>query len=408
MANTILTPTMIARESSRVLANVLGFGNSIQRRYDDRFSRDGAKIGETFDIRIPPRYVVTEGETLGTIQDSTETSRRLSVRYDHVPLAFTNRQLTLDINSFSNQFLRSACATLANFVDFKGLELARDIANSAGTFGTTPTALSTYLRANRILTNEGVPKGTMNRMVAINADFEENIVDALKGLYHDDKEVSRQYVEAEMRKAAGFTWLADENVYQLTTGTRATTGNFQVHAAPTAGDTEIVIKGLSSATLTLKKGETFTIAGVYAVNPQSRQSTGLLRRFVALNDVTGVTSRLTVDIWPALVASGKDQTITKLPALNDNITIDGDASSTGSLGLAYHPDAFALAFVDGEMPGGVDMAVSTSAIDAQEWNVSMQLIRDYDITNHRLVCRLGLYFGWVSARREMGVRVFGG
>jgi hypothetical protein len=408
---------MIARESSRVLANVLGFGNSIQRRYDDRFARDGAKIGESFDLRIPPRYVVVEGEQLGNVQDSVETSRSLTIRYDHVPLEFTNKQLTLDINSFSNQFLKSACATLANHVDFKGLELAKDIANAAGTYGTTPTAMATYLRAGRVLTSEGVPKGTNNRMIAINSEFEESIIDALKGLFHDDNEVSRQYVEAEMKKAIGFTWLADENVHQLTTGTRdeANTGDHKVNANVSAGSTGIVVKGLSGAGQTVKAGETFTIEGVYAVNPQSRQSTGLLRRFVVLNDATAVsttasgvtTHRATLSVWPAFVAAGQNQTITKLPEEDDVVNFDGGPSTRSSLGLAYHPDAFALAFVNGEMPGGVDMAIQTSAIDSQEWNVSMQLIRDYDVQAHKLICRLGVYFGWLSARREMACRIFG-
>ena len=47
-----------------------------------------------------------------------------------------------------------------------------------------------------------------------------------------------------------------------------------------------------AAGLTLVPGDVFTIAGVYAVNPQTRESTGALQQFVVQNSVTSASTEL--------------------------------------------------------------------------------------------------------------------
>ena len=121
MANEILTDSLIARESSLILATKLGFAGTINRKYDDRFANMEAQSGDQFSIRIPPRYIVTAGETMAaTPQDSTETKRTLAIGYDHVSLIFKETELLLHINNFSNQFLNSAVAALANDYRLEG------------------------------------------------------------------------------------------------------------------------------------------------------------------------------------------------------------------------------------------------------------------------------------------------
>jgi len=78
MANTYLTPTMITRESLMVLHQKLNFTGSINRQYDDRFARDGAKIGTSLNIRMPAKYTTRTGAAAST-QDHVERSTPLTV-----------------------------------------------------------------------------------------------------------------------------------------------------------------------------------------------------------------------------------------------------------------------------------------------------------------------------------------
>lgn len=399
--NTILTSAMVTRESSRVLANALRFGTRVSRKYDNRFAQSGAKIGSTLDIRIPPRYIASDSEGL-VLNDSNETVRTLEIKYSHVGLELTNTELLLSINDFSDQILQSAVATLANRIDLRGTELYKDVPNLVGTIGGgAPTSLATYLELQAKLTEEAVPQDD-RWTLCINAAMNEKIVDALKGLFHSQPQLKEQYEMGHMMRAVGFDWLTDQNMFLHTNGDRgAAVGD--VNGANQTG-TSLIADGFA-ANATIKRGEVFTL-GVNAVNPQSRQSTGRLRQFVVTADATADgTGAVTLSIYPPIQPAGKDQTVDAAVADNTVITFNGAASLTGNQGLGFHRDAFSVTFVDESVKSGVSFFGRTSAIDAQEWKVSVAIIRDYEITPHRELCRIGAYYGWVTARPEMACRV---
>ena len=133
MANTFITPTMVARRMSLILATSLGFGASISRRYDDRFAQKGAQIGDEYSIKIPPRPLVTEAvEMAATPQDFKETRRTMKVDYRHVSANITDAELQMHIDSFSEQVLEPAAAALAANIDREGTKLYRAIPNVVG------------------------------------------------------------------------------------------------------------------------------------------------------------------------------------------------------------------------------------------------------------------------------------
>ena len=180
----------------------------------------------------------------------------------------------------------------------------------------------------------------------------------------------------------------------------------KINAAAAEGDEAVAIDTLSLATATVKKGDVFTIANVYAVDPQSGQSTGRLRQFVVTEDKVAIGNAIAVlPVYPFIRADFPDKTVSALPANNADVTFYGAAGASGHQGLAYHRDAFALAVVDAMLPKGVDFAAQTSAIDAQEWKVSMHVIRQYTVGKHSYPTRIGAYFSWLAARPELAVRV---
>jgi hypothetical protein len=193
-----------------------------------------------------------------------------------------------------------------------------------------------------------------------------------------------------------------QSIVNHSTGTRATT--LAVNGAiSTQGASTIALDG-DSGSATLKAGDVFTIAGVYAVNPQTRQSTGSLQQFVVTADATASSGAWSsVSISPAIyTASHALATVDAFPADNAVVTVLGSASTNYAQNLVYHKDAIAFATADLLMPQGVDMA------SRQVHNgISMRIVRQYDINNDRMPCRVDVLYGYSVIRPQMGVRLWG-
>jgi hypothetical protein len=401
MANTLLTISMITREALRVLENNLTFTKGVNRKYDDKFGVEGAKIGTVLNVRKPPRYVGRTGTAI-SIEDATETQVAVTLDTQFgVDITFTSEDLALKIDDFSQRFITPAIATVANKIDNAGLALYTDIYNSVGTPGTTPNALLTYLQAGVKLDNNAAPMDGQ-RSVVITPLMQATIVDALKGLFQQSSAIANQYRKGTMGTAAGFDWLMDQNINTHTVGPLG--GTPLVNGSTTSGATSLVTDGWTAAAAArLKKGDIFTIAGVNSVNPQSRQSTGTLQQFVVTADVSSDGSgNLTAVVSPAITSSGAFQTVDALPADNAALTVVGAASTQTPQGLAHHRDAFTLAMADLPLPQGTDMAARVS--DSQ-LGMSIRMIRDYDITTDKFPCRLDVLFGWATLRPELACRV---
>jgi hypothetical protein len=95
-------------------------------------------------------------------------------------------------------------------------------------------------------------------------------------------------------------------------------------------------------------------------------------------------------------------TIDAFPAASAVVTMLGSASSQYAQNLVYHKDAITFATADLLLPQGVDMA------SRQVHNgISMRVVRQYDINNDRLPCRIDVLYGYSTIRPQMGVRLWG-
>lgn len=403
MSNSLLTISTITKESLRQLKNNLVFTKGINRNYDDSFAIKGAKIGSVVNIRKPVRFTVTDGAALN-LQDVTDQSVALTIdQQKHVGFQFSSKDMTLSIDEFSDRYIKPACTALANKVDLDGLALGKDVFNAVGTPGTTPATLLVFLQAMQKLAESGAPMDDMFTMI-VNPAAQASVVDALKGLFQSTPEIKKQYERGVMGTAAGFDWKMAQNIYTHTVGPLG--GTPLVNGVPASGAVTLVTDGWTAvAAARLKKGDTFTIANVNAVNPQTRQSTGALQRFVVTADVSSDGSgNLTAAISPAITSSGQYQTVDALPVDNAAITVLGAASTLSPINLAYHRDAFAMACVDLELPGGVEMAARASDADS---GLSIRLVRAYDINNDTHPCRLDIMYGLKTIYPELACRVHG-
>jgi hypothetical protein len=203
----------------------------------------------------------------------------------------------------------------------------------------------------------------------------------------------------------GFNWYMDQNLPTHTVGTNAAAP--LVDGANQTGSAGILCKTWTATTGSVKEGDIVQFAGVYAVNPQSRVSTGVLKNFVITADGTATGGQvLTIYIDPVMVTTGAFQNVTALPAAEAAITVFGHATTySGKVspqGLAFHRDAFTLATVDLPLPRGIDMAARASD---KQLGLSLRIVRDYNIDTDQFPCRIDILYGWACLRPELACRV---
>lgn len=390
MANSILTPTAVTREILRVLHEKLSFIGTINRNYDDSYAQKGAKIGDSLKIRLPNKYTVRTGKTLNA-QDTSEESVTMTVATQKgVDMNFSSAELTMELDDFSKRIIQPAVAVLASDIEADALQtMTKDVYNLVGTAGTTPNALLTIGQARAKLNQYLAPKDN-RRCIQMDSVAMVTMVDAVKGLFQDSKEIAKQYREGMMGRTSGFDWYENERVYTHTNGTDHTT--VTVNDTVASGDSVITTAG---ANVTV--GTVFTIADVKAVHPETKDVYSHLQQFV----ITAVNGN-DWTVSPAFISTGAKQNINALPANSAAITLVGSASAALPQHLAYHHDAFAFATADLEMPEGVHFAARE-----QFEGISIRIVRAYDINNDNFPCRLDVLYGYKTLRPELACRITG-
>lgn len=407
MSNSLLTDSIITKEALMALKNHLGFTKRINRQYDKNFAVDGAKKGATINIRKPSRYEVTDGAVLN-IQDTADKYEALTLdKQKHVGLAFSSKDLTLSVDEFRKRYIDNAVIALANQVDSDCLAMYKNVYHSVGVPSASayPSSLKGFTQGKAKIAHAGGPKGIYN--AAVNPDVESSLVNGLNGLFHSAEQIKKQYEDGTMGRAAGCDFFMSQNIPMHTVG--ALGGTPLMNGSTAAGATTLVTDGWTNSTGALKAGDVITVGSVYAVNPQTRQSTGQLAQFTVVSDATADGSgNMTITIDRAIYASGQYQNVNALPADGAAILTFGHASSYAGIicpqNLVFHKDAFVLGCADLELPKGVHMSARASD---DESGLSIRLVSDYDITNDRFISRLDILYGVKCVYPDLACRVVG-
>lgn len=400
MSNSILTIDMITRKALEILENNLVLTRNVNRQYDDSFAVEGAKIGSTLRIRLPDRALVTDGAAL-QVQDDNEQFTTLTVASQkHIGVNFTSAELTMQLDDFAERVLKPRISQLASSIDADVANAYKYIGNSVGTPGTTPSTSLVLLQAQQKL-NENA--AVMNpRYATVNPAANAGLVEGMKGLFNPTDTISKQFKNGMMGTGVlGYDEVnMSQSIKQFTTGTRAATGGSTSAAVTSEGATSISMTVGSG--VTVKQGDVFTIADCYAVNPQTRESTGSLFQFVAAADATAVSTAITVTVAPIYSSGNALATVDSLPGNSKAVVFVGAASSQYAQNLVYHKDAITFATADLLLPQGVDMAAR-----AVHNGISLRVVRQYDINNDRMPCRIDVLYGYSTIRPQMACRVWG-
>ena len=399
MANSILTIDMITRKALEILENNLVLTRNVNRQYDDSFAVEGAKIGSTLRIRLPDRALVTDGAAL-QVQDDNEQFTTLTVSSQkHIGINFTSAELTMQMDDFAERVLKPRISQLASTVDADVANAYKLVGNSVGTPGIAPATALVLLQAQQKL-NENA--ATMSpRYATVNPAANAALVNGLSGFFNPTDVISRQFKNGMMgEQVLGYEEVnMSQSIKVHTCGTRAATGTVTAAAVTAEGATTLTLTVGSGETI--NPGDVFTIADCFAANPQTRESTGSLFQFVAISSSTSTTTA-TVTVAPIYSAGNALCTVVSLPATAKAVVFVGAAGGSFPQNLVYHRDAIAFATADLLLPQGVDMASR-----AVHNGISLRVVRQYDINNDRMPCRIDVLYGYSTIRPQMACRVWG-
>lgn len=326
MANTLLTPSVIAKEALMVLENNLVMADLVHTDYSNEF----VKVGDTITVRKPATLQAKNfgaGLYSGKIstQDVTEGSVTVKLdRFRDVSVKLTAKDLTLKIQDFSEQIIKPAMRAIAQAIDEDLIAYGVEHAGSTVSATASPTNLADIAGIAKQLDLNKVPQTERNLVLHPTHKYKYALTDNLsKVSYAGSNETLR---DALLGKVYSLDTYMDQNAPDTTASSAGTATEYKV--AGTKGNTYVALSDVSSATGTVAKGDGF----IY---------NGYVYRFASA--ATAVASAIaSVDI---------DQPLVENIASTADIKMINAPSS-----LAFHKNGLALVTRQLELPLGAQNA----------------------------------------------------
>lgn len=366
MANTFLTPQIVAREAMTVLQNNLVFANLVYRNTSSDFVNG---VGDTVNVRLPQSIAARQFTGSAVDQDDV-AELSVPVKLDHhmyVQIPVSTEDLSMNINNLSEQVIAPALIGHAQAIDAALAGLYADI-YTYGTVAGTP-AVSDIAAIGKLLSLNKVAFNGRNLVMDPTQHAKYIVLDAF--LNADKRGGTGAIADAEIGRVLGLSCYEDQNVVTHTKGSN-TAGS----ASGTAGASVVAIASCSAATATMKKGDIFTIADD-------------AQTYVVTEDATASGSAIAaLKIAPALKTSPSSKAITIVDTAKVN-------------GLAFGPQAFCLATKPLPKPSG-------QAADIINYNgFSVRVVYGWDNTLLSDVVTIDMLWGVKTLDRARAVRLIG-
>ncbi len=335
MSNTFVTPTMVARDASIVLNNLLVVGNLVGRDKEAQFT--GSKIGDSMKVTVPPVLGDADefdGSTSATGITESEVDLTLDKHfYKRVDL--TTKQKSLELHDFTRLITIPVMRAISQSVDkYMLAQLQVFRALLAGAAASRPALIDHLAGAHKVLTDALITRS--GRVMLVDTTVEESLIKLAQFTTQDyGQDGPAGLRAATLGTRYGFRYVTDPLAGAHDRGDIA--GTVLVNATTAAGSTTLALKDLTEATGTIKAGTVFTIAG---------DST----RYVIRKDATIASNAATVTIYPALQAQA---------AGDAGITFE----AAGFQNIAFHPNAVTAAVVaPAPLAGGNSVTQSINGI----------------------------------------------
>jgi hypothetical protein len=390
MANVFANTQAVSYETLYLLQPNLVFAGSVNNDYSKQFGVEGNKRGDTINIRLPQQFLGRTG-TAVNIESLTDRTIPLTLTTQFgVDFAVTSADLKLSVDDVRNRYLNKAAITIANKVDRDGFTLAAITStNMVGTPGTALTNEDVIRDATVKLDEDETPLDDQ-RYIIVNSKQEQKILSATKVQFNDQAELGRQYRKGRMGTALGYSWSMSQTTPRLVAGTLG--GVPTVSGANQTG-ASLSITALG-ANATVHVGDKFTMDGVYGVENISHVALSSLQQFTVLaNNTANASGAVVISISPAITPTGQYQNVSNAPAAGTAVRFMQPTGVTYTAGIAYHRDAFTLAFAPLDEPRGVESAKVATDPDT---GVSIRSVLFWNGMTDQWIYRFDCLYGWAA------------
>lgn len=416
--NAFLDATEYSKTMLLLLKNHLVAGRLVTGIFKNEVTDEN---GLTVNIKRSPMFVAQDGEAL-KLQSVISGSTPVKVdQYKNVHIDVGDLEYVQSFNQLLNSAtLKSAASELAHTIDGAIHEIFPEFASSVGTPGTVIGSPQEFNKVHTRLMDAAVANSDIKSVISF--EDAELIRGNLIGTNIDA--VNRTALErTRVPILSEIDLFATNNIRSITAGTRtdgAMNGanqNSNYRDVKDLNVQDIAVDGLG-INGTVTKGDIFTIAGVFAVNPRSRQKLTYLKQFVVMADATadGAGALAAMSISPPIIAAVTDgiganptlvntafQTVDSIPADNAVIAWTTAAGAITPIRVAFQPRAISLVSAKLITP----FSDTSSFISDPQTGIGIRYWRGSDITTGRHIHRWDVIFGVQAIQRELGARVNG-
>lgn len=426
MSNAFLNATEYANSMLLLAKNMLVTGRLVDGKFKDQVTDEN---GLVINVKRPPRFVAGSGAALSA-QDIVTGSVNIAVdQYTNVHLSIGDLESVQSFNALMrNSSMRSAAQTIASQIDSY-------LQSKTLAFHGWATAASQTLDPTKPLTN-------VQALMAARTRLEQNgvpMVDLAGTVDPTDGELIRgnqlanftpdintsAITRARIPVVSEIDWYDTQQTPSLTSGSRtagAVNGaaqNVNYRDVKSTNQQNLICDGFGAAG-TVKKGEVFTIAGVFAWDWRANGGSGAklpyLQQFTVLADTAadGGGAIAALPISPPIIVQGSNDgtsvkantafaTVDSIPADNAVITWAFAAATTVKVRSAWQKSAIQMVSARLQTPF---TGVASFATDP-ETGISIRYWRGSDIATGAHIHRWDTIYGATNVDPFMGTRIAG-
>jgi len=257
MANTLLTPQIIAMEALAILRNQFIFKDLVHTDYSNEF----VKVGDTITVRKPATLIAKDFAGSIATQDIQEQGVSVQLnRFKDVSVAITSKQESLELKDFSKQVIEPAMVALAQQIDEDIANFAFEKAQYQVDCGSaTPTTLADIANAGKQLDIAKAPLTERAIVLHPQHKYRYALTPNLSQVnFAGDNQTLR---DALLGKIYNMNSYMGQNCPASTAAVSGTAkGTFKVASGSTSG--QVALSEMSGASVTVKIGDGFVYNGV--------------------------------------------------------------------------------------------------------------------------------------------------